>query len=110
MDAIALAIEAGQESRLDQCLKAVADADHRLACADKSAYLIAQQVAQVAGPQPARAQVIPIGKAAWQDQHLIVSQLSQAIAQLIHVNDLGASPRQLARLRGLTVSIGAGGM
>jgi len=65
---------AWQQACTDEDLEAVADAQDRATRVDEAMELGAEVDGQIFGEQRARAQIVPVGKAAWNNKEIVVEQ------------------------------------
>lgn len=100
-------LAAGQQPGLDEGLKTVADTEHRLARVDKATERVTQAVFERERPGHPRAEVVAVGEAARQHQHLRLAEAFGGREQRLHGDDLGARASELTRPRGLAVAVGA---
>jgi len=100
---------AWQQACTDEDLEAVADAQDRAARVDEAMELRAEVDGQIFGEQRARAQVVPVGKAAWDNQEIVVEQKIRGLQQVVDVQEIGGEAHEAAGPGGLTVAVDAGG-
>ena len=95
------------QSRFEQRLKAVADAEDELFLGAKLMHDVAEKHAELIGEDLARGDVVAVGEAARDDEHLKLVQQLRAFAQAVDVDALGRGAGLDERELGLAVAVGA---
>jgi hypothetical protein len=96
-----------QETRLDQGLKSVANADHGSAVVDEGAHEIRKPGFEVEGKETAGTQCIAVREASGKRKHPEFSPIAIAAAQRREGHDDDLSARSGDRFRKIAVAIGA---
>src|SRR6266851_6683014 len=99
---------AWQQACTDEDLEAVADAQDRAARVDEAMELRAEVDGQIFGEQRASAQVVPVGKPAWNNQEIVVEQEIRSLQQVVDVQEIGGEAHEAAGLGGLTAVVDDG--
>jgi hypothetical protein len=97
-----------QQLRLEQNLKAVADAEDQFACVAESLQHIGQVVANLVAEDPAGRDVVAVAETAREAEDLKVGRLLRYFEQPIYVPPLGRSTGEREGMRSLLVAIRAG--
>src|SRR6266566_10110402 len=100
---------ARQQPCAHEDLEAIADTQDWPACVDEAMELRAKVDSEIFGEQRARAQIIPVGKSAWNNQEIVVEQEVRSLQQLVDVQEIGGEAHEAAGLGGLAVAVDAGG-
>jgi hypothetical protein len=98
-----------EQAGFDQDLKAIADADDRLAILDELTQGVGEVVNKLVGKDPAGGDVVAVAEAAGDGQELETVELLWVGEEGIEVKALGDGAGELERVGGFQVAVGAGG-
>jgi hypothetical protein len=96
-----------QNTQPHEHLKAVADSEHGHTSLDSTLQRVVQRILQLERKQPTRTERIGVTEPAGDYHCGAIAQRLSCIANLPHVNLLGAKPGKLQGKRNVSISVGA---
>src|SRR5437868_1977201 len=93
------------QTRFEQCLEAVANAEDELIRVSKAPQALAEKVRELVGEDFSCCHIIAVSKATRHDQNLVAVQQARLFAQAINMDALGQGTGPLEGELGLSVTI-----